>query len=676
MKKIWIIATKEFRSYFLSPVGYSVISSFLFITGYMFYQRLVFFVKQSVAGDRIGQQLQMSLNDAIVKPLYGTINVLFLFIIPVITMRLISEEKKTKTIELLLSSPVSAWQIVVGKYKGAMLLVMTALLCTFIYPLVLYMGGNPDMGQVFSMYIGLVLLSSVYVATGVLWSSVTENQIISGILTFVSLLFFWIVDWSTQNSSQYVADILYYISIMKHFEYFGQGVLSLNDAVYYMSLCSVLIYISYLLFDNVWNIKRVVKFIATILILVLINISTTLHDSRLDITRDKVNSLSDQTIKVLKSLEENVHFKAVLDPSTDGPVFKRAMDQYGYYTDMISYEIIDGSESGYKNNHISVTSNKRETQLDIISEEGITSAIVLVARQDIKKIYFTLGHGERIFNEKSDYSLVFARMKGYGYKVESLDILKSGSIPKDAGLLIVPAPANKFFAKEVALIKKYIKLGGNLIVLSDPSLPKSVSSPSNNVNLLVSDIGITFNNEVIIDPSSKLFGINQAIPVIADFDASNAITSMIKTPAIFPYSQDIEIKAGVSAICKSTASSWSEKNIDSDKISFDESKDKKGPFVVCAYICTEKEKGCVLAVGNSSFISDQYVDYGSNYDLFMNSVSFMLNDKYLVAIRPKNQANGYFSPNTSFVVGFFVVYAVPFIIMIAGIIFWYRRKRA
>ncbi len=248
--KIFSLANKDLKTYFLSPIGYMVLSSFLFLVGFMFYQRLLFFVRQSFQSLQMGQETLISLNDAVIKPLYGTINILFLFIIPLITMRLISEEKKQKTMELLLTSPLKTMDIVIGKFLSAMYLLFIVLASTLVYPLFLYINGNPDPGQMISMYIGLVFLSASYVAIGIFWSSLTENQIIAATLTFFSLLFFWIIDWATQSASGVFSAVLYYMSIIRHFESFGEGVLSFKDVVYYLSFCSVFLYFACISIDS------------------------------------------------------------------------------------------------------------------------------------------------------------------------------------------------------------------------------------------------------------------------------------------------------------------------------------------------------------------------------------------------------------------------------------------
>lgn len=245
MKKTLTIALKDFKTYFISPIGYLVISTFLFIMGYMFYQRLVLFIRETSIREQLGQPIAVSLNNAIIKPLYGTINLLFLFIIPLITMRLIAEEKKNKTIELLLTSPVQTSEIIVGKFISAFMLISLTLFCTLIFPFILYLGGNPDMGQVFTMFIGLLFVSACYISVGIFWSSLTENQIIAAVLTFISLLFLWIIDWAAQNAGQTTAAILSYASIIRHFESFMEGSLNFKDVVYYTTFCFFGLYLSF-----------------------------------------------------------------------------------------------------------------------------------------------------------------------------------------------------------------------------------------------------------------------------------------------------------------------------------------------------------------------------------------------------------------------------------------------
>lgn len=676
MRKSCVIALKELKTYFVSPIGYVVTGSFLFIVGYMFYQRLVLFVKQGLYDGQTANYIQPSLNDAVVKPLYATINIIMLFMVPLITMRLISEEKRSKTLELLLTSPVTFWDIVIGKFCAGMILISISLFCTLIYPVILYIGGNPDLGQVVSMYIGLVFLSSVYVAIGVLWSAVTENQIISAILTFITLVFLWVVDWAVQVVPTSVAKFLSYVSVIKHFEYFGQGVISLKETVYYLSASFLVLMLAKHMLDQNRKLKNHLRIAGAFFVIVLINVSVYFHDVRFDITKDKVNSLSEQTRSVLKGLKEEIHFSAVLEPLSTGPVFKRAMEEYSYFTDKITYDILDRQRTKSRYESITASSRLRNKQVTSISEDELTGAIVSVSRSTNKKIGFLVDHGELSVNDTSSdgASFISDKLRGYGYDVEELSILK-GQKPEQFSLVIIAGPTKRISDAETKSLKRYIKNGGNIIVLSSPPLPGSGVGPDGNVNLLTADLGIVFDEGVIIDPASNIMGFGQAVTVVRDLSKASAISSGLKDPAILPYSQSLDLGPAVSCICKSAGSSWLDKDIGSSSISFDEKRDRKGPLAVCGLLCTNNGKACIFAAANSIFINNMYINYGSNYDLIMNVVSFMTGEQELVLNRSKFDKPGYFNAGTSFVVGFFSVYLLPLMILGTGIWSYYRRRK-
>src|SRR5262249_11514240 len=139
-----------------------------------------------------------SLTDGLVKPLYGNMNVIFLLMTPFITMRLFAEEKKLHTIELLMTSPVTLTEIIVGKFLSASGMILVMMLLTSVYPITLCLAGNPDVGPIFTSSLGTFFLASSIVAVGVFCSSLTENQIIAGVLTFVIVLFIWLISWATQ----------------------------------------------------------------------------------------------------------------------------------------------------------------------------------------------------------------------------------------------------------------------------------------------------------------------------------------------------------------------------------------------------------------------------------------------------------------------------------------------
>jgi ABC-2 type transport system permease protein len=246
---MWTIASKDYKTYFTSPIAYIVIAGFLLIMGWMFFFNLSHFNLQSMQYKQFGGK-GVSITDGIVRPLYGNMNVIFLFLVPFITMRLFAEERKMQTIQLLMTSPITLGEMIMGKFLSAAMLVGTMLLCTLVYPAILYIYGNPDLGPILSSYLGTFLLSCCYVSTGVFFSSMTENQIVAGALTFASGLFFWLVNWASQSAGPVFSDILDYLSLIQHYNNFSQGILDTTDVMFYLSFIGIGLFFTHRILDS------------------------------------------------------------------------------------------------------------------------------------------------------------------------------------------------------------------------------------------------------------------------------------------------------------------------------------------------------------------------------------------------------------------------------------------
>jgi len=250
MKNIWTIARRDFRAYFTSPIAYIVIAGFLGIMGWMFFFNLSHFNLQNLQYQQFNMGKGVSVTEGIVRPLYGNMNVIFLFMVPFITMRLFAEEKKQHTIELLMTSPVTLTEIIFGKFLSSFLLVLVMLTLTIIYPIVLFATGNPELGPIVTSYVGTLLLCSCYLSIGILFSSLTENQIVAGALTFAAGLFFWLVSWATQTAGPVWGEILTYLSLISHYNNFGQGLLNTTDIFYYLSFIGVGLFLTHRVLDS------------------------------------------------------------------------------------------------------------------------------------------------------------------------------------------------------------------------------------------------------------------------------------------------------------------------------------------------------------------------------------------------------------------------------------------
>ena len=235
MRNILAIAHKELKSYFSSPIAYIVLGFWALLYGYFFVAILQFFVRQSMQMGQFQGPQAMNINQQLIRPLVQNVTILVLFLMPMVTMRTYSEEKRSGTIELLLTSPVTDWQIILGKFLGAMALYTTMLAVTLIHLAFLFRYGNPEWKPIVTAYLGLLLLGGCFISVGLFISSLTKNQIVAGMVTFAVFLLLWVIEWIGSFSGPTIDSLTQYLSIVGHLDDFGKGVLDTTHLIYYLS---------------------------------------------------------------------------------------------------------------------------------------------------------------------------------------------------------------------------------------------------------------------------------------------------------------------------------------------------------------------------------------------------------------------------------------------------------
>jgi ABC-2 type transport system permease protein len=236
VKYIFYICQRELKSYFASPIAYLLMAFFALIFGFGFFTATRDMVRFSFQAQMMGQQQPMNVNDQIIRPLLGFAGTIALFLIPMITMRTFAEEKRSGTIELLMTSPITDMQIILGKFLGALLLYLCVLAMSMLNIAMLFAWGKPDLKPVLVAYLGLILQGGCLLGIGVFISTTTRNQIIAGGVTFFVCLFLWLLSWFTAFDTSGAMSVVNYLSIVTHFENFSKGVLELKDVVFYLSM--------------------------------------------------------------------------------------------------------------------------------------------------------------------------------------------------------------------------------------------------------------------------------------------------------------------------------------------------------------------------------------------------------------------------------------------------------
>lgn len=238
MRNVLTIIRKELYSYFVSPVAYVVLTGFLLLGGWFFFNLLSQFNRLFSIYTQLQQGAadQLNLNDFVISPLMHNLSIILVILVPMITMRAYAEEKKGGTYELLLTSPLRTGEIVLGKFFACFIFISIMIGMTGVYPLVLMVFGNPEIGVMLAGYLGLLLLATAFAAVGLLASSFTENQIIAAVSGLVATLLLYIIGWPAGTAGDILGPVLRYLSATEHFAEMVKGLVDTRDLVYFMSL--------------------------------------------------------------------------------------------------------------------------------------------------------------------------------------------------------------------------------------------------------------------------------------------------------------------------------------------------------------------------------------------------------------------------------------------------------
>lgn len=246
MKHVFAIASRELQSLFVSPVAYSVMTLFAVLAGFFFLSGVLQFQEYVIRlqSFQMTEQLQeLNLNDHVIAPFLHVMSVVMLFLIPGITMGLFASEKANGTQELLLTSPITIWELVLGKFLAAAAFVAVLVLLVAVFPLLLFLYGNPEIGKTLSGLGALLLVGLVYAAIGAFASSVTQSQLIAFFLAFVLLLVLWMLGFLADlgaadgaMASDTIGNVLRWLSTAEHFESMVMGLVETKDLVYFAAL--------------------------------------------------------------------------------------------------------------------------------------------------------------------------------------------------------------------------------------------------------------------------------------------------------------------------------------------------------------------------------------------------------------------------------------------------------
>jgi ABC-2 type transport system permease protein len=254
MGKLAAIYRKELQHYFQSTIAYVMIGSFLALSGYFFFSIFRYYnylsyqynnyLSNQAPGSGSYPGDNLNLIEGVMRPLMGNMSVVLLFVLPLLTMRLLAEERKQGTFELLLTYPLSDLAAVMGKYLAALTVFAVMIAGTLLYPAMLAIFSNPEPGPIITSYFGLFLMGTSFIAIGIFFSSITTSQIVAGAATFGVSLFFLVIGWASPFAGPTLAKVIEQFSLLAHYDSFSKGLISLPDVTYYVFLTAFFLFMT------------------------------------------------------------------------------------------------------------------------------------------------------------------------------------------------------------------------------------------------------------------------------------------------------------------------------------------------------------------------------------------------------------------------------------------------
>ena len=692
------VLKREFKSYFQSPIGYIfsgvffAICSLFFISGTLYYQ------------------------SADLKSIFSNVNVIYLFLVSLLTMGLFANERSRRTDQLLLTAPISLYQIVVGKFLAAMSVFGVTLTLSLLYPIVISVFGSPSYSEIIGAYIGFILLWGTFIAIGMFISSLTESQIIAAVVNFGVLLVVYYMDYFASNvASPLLQKIIIWFSIMDRYNDFSRGILNIEHIVYYLSIIAIFIMLTVAVIDRRrYSDKKLLlnrtivttAFIAgTILINAIVGAFAAKLPLQLDMTRDNVYEFSDQTKDVLSSIDEPVSIYAMYPDSTTGELFdaiKEHLSLYQKKNSNIQVTYIDPyTDPAFARNYgddvgvgsvvvekddkfkvIPLNQLYRQSQhtgeVSIDAENQLTNAISYVCGNFAQqKAYFIEGHSEYPSAELK------TALEAQGFQTSTIQ-LSSTEIPDDASILISMLPSADFTDAERDALDRYLISGGSAAFVFNAGF----TQPSRLIEYLA-EWGITPNGDYVIeDDSNMLLRSDYGLPVPAPKMQEHPITNKLigrNIPIMMSDSCSFTLNTNniqhtiLTPLLLTSSNSWGITDLTRSTTAKQDG-DIEGPLTLAAL--AEKSDGTggkLFVFGSIRGAETSDILKASSYsngDFIMNALSYLAGNSDTLSIRAKVISSDRLTmtENQIALISFILQYIIPLAILIAGLYVWLKRR--
>lgn len=448
-----------------------------------------------------------------------------------------------------------------------------------------------------------------------------------------------------------------------------------------------------------YGVNSIVTVILVIGIVGVLNFLVSRYPLKLDTTKNKIHTLSDQTTKLISTLQKPV--KAIYFAKMNQKEGAASLlSNYKALSPKFEVEYVDpdreptrAKQNGIrKYGTLMLSASGRESKIEEVTEEKLTNALIKLLKDKSTTLCALTGHGEKSFTsqEAEGYETVRKALTEQSYDLKDVNLVQDPKALESCDGLAVVGPVKSFFEAETKAVSNYLENGGRAFVALDLNLKGPEYSPE--LNSVLEKWYVRADRGLVVDPLSRMLGVDSSVAIVASFSKDHAITKGFQGNAFFPFSRPIEILSGapsglqISWIGQTTPKSWMVSDMSQiarGEVKFVEGKDKQGPLNAAVAVEGKQKdskatKSTRLVVfGTSFFGTNNFARYGNNVDFVLNAFSWMMEDDNLISIRAKEDSVGKveLSQKSGTFIFLLTVVVVPLLIAAAGVVIWIFRRR-
>ena len=444
------------------------------------------------------------------------------------------------------------------------------------------------------------------------------------------------------------------------------------------------------------------SFVTVLLVLGLVGVANFLvsrYPQKLDLTKNKLHTLSDQTSKVVKGLAQPVK-AAFFATGQEREKYRPLLENYKALNPKFELEFVDPTReptraktAGIKRDATMVLMvGARENKVEDPTEEKLTNALIKLLKDKSPALCAITGHGEKSISAQTPdgYEWLKKALTNQSYEIRELQLPQETKIPDNCDAILIAGPSKSFFEPETKALREYLANGGRAVIALDLDIKNPNSVPE--LNAILADWYVRPMNMLVVDPFSRMLGVDAAVPIVGSYSKESPITKDFQAPSYFPFLRPLEIIANAPAslkvqwIAQTTPKSFAIADLGQltrGQVKFDAAKDKQGPLnavlTVDGKLANSKatRNTRLVVFGTSAMASNDTSRHGSNSDFFLNAVSWVMEDESLISIRAKEDEAGKIelTADQGRLIGLLSIVVLPALLVVGGVIIWAIRRK-